>query len=208
MDQQEESVEMRGFRLGLPEGFVELPIDDFYDHPVSERLPESIATLFGLSVHDADVASATQAFNGLGMMIGDAGIDYSAIAFYKSPDDPSRPIMVTVCGTAMQSDHRNKSEAVKNVIEAHKYKDCQDLSEIRLPAGPAAVVVTEEQNVLVVDEVPTRVLTRQLTAWVPDPEGTTIGVVSVMTNSFQDWEHVCGLGLDIFDSFGWEPRSA
>lgn len=207
MDEQEESVEMRGFRLGLPEGFVELPIDDFDDQP-AERIPESIAALFGLSVHDEDVASAAHAFNGLGAMFGDAGVDYSAIAFYKSPDDPSRPIMVTVCGVTMPSDHRSKSEAVKNVLEAHKYKDHQDLAEVRLPVGPAAVVVTEEQNVLVVDEVPTRVLTRQLAAWVPDPEGTTIGVVSVMTNSFQDWEHVCGLGLDIFDSFGWEPRSA
>ncbi len=208
MDLGKEPVEMRGFRLGLPEGFVELPVDDVDDQPAYERLPESIAALFGLSVHDEDVVSAAHAFNGLGTVIGEAGVDYSAIAFYKSPDEPSRPIMVTVCGTTIPSDHGSKSEAVKNLLEAHKYKDHQDLTEIRLPAGPAAVVVTEEQNVLVVDEVPTRVLTRQLAAWVPDPEGTTVGVVSVMTNSFQDWEHVCALGLAIFDSFDWEPGSA
>jgi hypothetical protein len=54
---------------------------------------------------------------------------------------------------------------------------------------------------------PIPVLTRQLSAWVPDRDGTTIGVISVMTNSFQDWERVCVLALDIFDSFGWEPLS-
>ncbi|MDI2027402.1 hypothetical protein QFW96_02215 [Saccharopolyspora sp. TS4A08] len=33
------------------------------------------------------------------------------------------------------------------------------------------------------------------------------GAVSVITNSFPDWERVCVLGLEIFDTFGWEPLS-
>ncbi|SDP94885.1 hypothetical protein SAMN04487905_11695 [Actinopolyspora xinjiangensis] len=118
-----------------------------------------------------------------------------------------RPIMVTLTGIAMPSDHHRKSEAVADLLELHRASADSTFEEIRLPVGPAVVTVTEEENALVVDEEPIHVLTRQLTAWVPDPDGTTIAVVSVMTNSFQDWEHVCTLALDIFDSFGWEPLS-
>lgn len=88
------------------------------------------------------------------------------------------------------------------------YSVCdRTVEQIKLPVGPAIATVTEEENALVMGDEPIQVLTRQLSAWVPDREGTTIAVVSVMTNSFRDWEHVCTLALDIFDSLGWEPLS-
>lgn len=51
---------------------------------------------------------------------------------------------------------------------------------------------------------PAVVLNRQVSAWIPEPDGDTIAVVSVASPSWPDWEHVCDLALGIFDSFGWE----
>ncbi|WP_141921351.1 hypothetical protein [Halopolyspora algeriensis] len=206
----EAPVAQRGFRLGLPDGFIPLPLDDVdldVESDEFESLVSFVAERFGLSATDESSIAAAASFAQLGSVIGDSGVDYSAIAFYKSPDDPMRPIMVTLTGIAMPSDHHRKSEAVANLLELHGSSSDSTVEEIRLPVGPAAATVTEEQNALVMGDEPIPVLTRQLSAWIPDPDGTTIAVVSVMTNSFQDWEHVCTLALDIFDSFGWEPLS-
>lgn len=200
----------RGFRLGLPEGFMPLPLDEVdldVESEEFESLVSFVAERFGLSETDDSSFAAAASFAQLGSVIGDAGVDYSAIAFYKSPDDPMRPIMVTLTGIAMPSDHHRKSEAVADLIELHGASNYSTVEEIRLAVGPAVATVSEEENALVMGEEPVHVLTRQLSVWVPDPDGTTIAVVSVMTNSFQDWEHVCTLALDIFDSFGWEPLS-
>ena len=76
---------------------------------------------------------------------------------------------------------------------------------LTLPAGEAVAVVTEAaQDVGTDPESPAVVLNRQVSAWIPDPDGDTIAVVSVASPSWPDWEHVCDLALGIFDSFGWE----
>lgn len=202
-------VAQRGFHLSLPEGFVELPIEETTpDSTEFERLSTHVSDQFGLAPMGENTLAAAASFAQLGSLIGDTGgVDYSAIAFYKSPDDPLRPIMVTLTGITMPSEHRSASEAVTGLIELHSASDADVVEQVQLPAGRAVATVTEEQNALVIDDEPIHVLTRQLTAWVPDREGTTIGVVSVITNSFQDWERVCVMGLEIFDSFGWEPLS-
>ncbi|TWG08347.1 hypothetical protein FHU35_11966 [Saccharopolyspora dendranthemae] len=156
---------------------------------------------------DDNAVAAASAFAQLGSLIGDGGIDYAAMAFYKSPDDPLRPIMVTLAGISMPSNHHTAREAINNLVELHSSSGADAVEELRLPSGPAVATVLEEHNALIVNGEPNHILTRQLSAWVPDRDGTTIGVVSVITNSFQDWERVCVLGLEIFDTFGWEPLS-
>lgn len=39
----------------------------------------------------------------------------------------------------------------------------------------------------------------------PDPADSTIAVLTASTNSWRDWEHACGLGLDVFGSLEWFP---
>lgn len=198
----------RGFRLGLPDGFISLPLDDVdYESAEFEPLVSLVAARFGLQAADENAFAAAASFAELGAVIGGAGIDYSALAFYKSPDDSLRPIMVALTGLAMPSDHHSRSEAVADLVELHTSSGESTVEKIQLSVGPAVATVAEEHNALVLGDEPIHVITRQLSAWIPDRDGTTIGVVSVMTNSFQDWEHVCVLALDIFDSFGWEPLS-
>lgn len=202
-------VAQRGFHIGLPEGFVELPTeraDPDADSTAFHRLAAYASERFGVPPDGEATFAAAASFAQLGSLIGDTGgVDYSALAFYKSPDDPLRPIMVALAGITMPSQHRNVSEAVTGLIELHGASSADAVERLQLPAGPAVATVTEEQNALVIGDEPIHILTRQLSAWVPDREGTTIGVVSVITNSFQDWERVCTLGLEIFDTFGWEP---
>lgn len=202
-------VPQRGFRLGLPEEFFEIPVDETEPDPTTlDRLSDQVAERFGIPPTDETTLAAATAFANLGSLIGDTGgVDYSAMAFYKSPDDPMRPIMVTLTGIALPSEHQNASEAVKGLFELHSESGAEAVERLQLPAGPAIATVTEEQNALVIDGEAVHLLTRQLSAWVPDRDGTTIAIVSVMTNSFRDWERVCVLALDIFDSFGWEPLS-
>ncbi len=203
-------VARRGFRLGLPDGFIPLPLsegDIDVESDEFESLVSFAAEAFGLSATDESSIATATSFAQLGSIISDSGVDYSAIAFYKSPDDLMRPIMVTLTGIAMPSDHRSREAAITDLLELHGESNDSTTEEIRLPVGPAVATVTEEENALVMGDEPIQVLTRQLSAWVPDRDGTTIAVVSIMTNSFRDWEYVCTLALDIFDSLGWEPLS-
>jgi hypothetical protein len=189
---EQDRTAQRGFHLNLPQGFVTLPLDDVALEPTElEDLKAKLAEQLGIAPTDEGAQVAAASFSQLGSMIGDGGIDYSAIALYKSLDDPLRPIMVTLTGLAMPSDHRSRAEAISSLIELHSGADA--INEIRLPSGPAVTTVTEEQNALIINDESIQVLTRQLSAWVPDREGTTIGVISVITNSFQDWERVCVL---------------
>ena len=203
-------VARRGFNLGLPEGFIELPTDgdDLGSPELTERLNAQVAAQFGLPPDGDNAAAAAAAFADLGVLAGNGGVDYSAIAFYQSPDDPARPIMILVTGIAMPSDHYGKDAAIAGLLETHQADGHGEPVAIQLPIGPAVAVAVEEKNFLAFDDEKVPILTRQFSAWVPDPDGTTIGVVSVMTNCWQDWDHVCVLATEIFDSFEWHELSS
>lgn len=197
----------RGYQLQLPEGFTELPLveEDLGTPEDVQTLIGRVAAVFGLSPQDDNARAATAMFTGLGLIAGSRDVEYASLAFYKSPDDPLRPIMVMLTGMTMASDHHHKESAIVALLESLKQDPDNTVSEVRLPIGPAVAVVSEEQNQLSLADEPIVVLTRQVSAWVPDPDGTTIGIATVTTNSYQDWVHVCRLALDIFDSFEWEP---
>ncbi|MPY80424.1 MAG: hypothetical protein GEV04_18595 [Actinophytocola sp.] len=200
----------RGFNLGLPDGFHGLPVDDtdLAGPDAAASFTGEIGGIFGLSFEDENAQAAAAVFAGLGLAAGRQGLDYVAIAYYLSPDDPTRPIMIMLTGYVAPSDHSHPADAVANLREDLASDAETSVHDLRLPVGPAVASVTEKQDKVVVEGYPFPVLTRQLTAWVPDPDGTAIGVVTVTTNSFQDWERVCTVALDIFDTFEWEPLGA
>ncbi|WP_157362181.1 hypothetical protein [Haloechinothrix halophila] len=200
----------RGFNLGLPDGFHGLPIEvsDMAGADAATSFTGDIGGIFGLSADDENAQATAAVFAGLGLAAGRQGLDYAAIAYYLSPDDPTRPIMILLTGYVAPSDHSHPADAVANLRHGLAADAGISVHDLRLPIGPAVASVSEKQDQVVVGEYPFPVLTRQLTAWVPDPDGTAIGVVTVTTNSFQDWERVCTVGLDIFDTFEWEPLGA
>jgi hypothetical protein len=67
-----------------------------------------------------------------------------------------------------------------------------------------------EDNHQVIDQgegvEPIMLRSRQWTAWIPDPDGTTIAIISVTSPSVPDWPHVADLAADVFDSFAWQER--
>lgn len=200
----------RGFNLGLPDGFHSLPIEvtDMAGADAATSFTGDIGGIFGLSSDDENAQAAAAVFAGLGLAVGRQGLDYAAIAYYLSPDDPTRPIMMMLTGYVAPSEHVHPADAVANLRRDLANDPGTTVHDLRLPVGPALASVTEKQDEIVVEGYPFPVLTRQLTAWIPDLDGTAIGVVTVTTNSFQDWERVCTVALDIVDTFEWEPLGA
>ncbi|TCO52811.1 hypothetical protein [Actinocrispum wychmicini] len=200
------AVARRGFTLALPEGFIELPVDeeDFDIPEVRSTLVAKMAALFGLDPDSEYAAATAAAYSAIGLTAGQ-GMDYAAVALYRSPDDPTRPIMITLTCTTMPSEHHTVPAAVEGLLEVHESQAKGVPARHRLPIGPAVTLVTEDPQALEYEGESVPILSRQVSLWVPDPDGTTVGVVAVQTNSWQDWEHVCVVAVDIFDSFEWQP---
>lgn len=199
-----EPVQAASFVFGLPSGFVELPVrkDDLRDENL-DHLVTSVAGVFGLEANDDNAVQAALGLAALGSAVGDRGVDYAAVGFYRSPDDPNRPIMVVVTSIGMDSDHADLQTAIDALVEIHQEKNHDSVERISLPAGPAVAVVDEDPQYLQLGDDSVPLLQRRVTAWIPDRQGTTIAVISVCTNSWQDWEHVCRLALEIFRSLAW-----
>lgn len=193
---------LRRFQFGLPTGFVELPVDPEDLSPESfGTLRREVAGAFGFDADDPSTEAAALGMATLGLMM--AGVDYAAVGIYRSPDEPGRPIMIVLTGTGLPSDHDRPETAIEGLLEIHEAQGQGTVGRLTLPTGPAVVVVSEQESVLHIGEATAPVLQRQVAAWLPDPAGSTIAVVSASTNSWPDWEHVCALALDVFESLEW-----
>lgn len=198
------SPRVRGFQFGLPTGFVELPVDQEDLSPESfSALRGELADLFGFDAHGQSSEAAALGMATLGLMID--GVDYAAVGIYRSPDEADRPIMIVLTATGVPSDHGRQETAIAGLLDIHEAQGRGTVGRLTLPAGPAVAVVTEQQSILHIREASAPLLQRQVAAWLPDPAGSTIAVVSASTNSWRDWEHVCALALDVFDSLEWSP---
>lgn len=193
---------LRRFQFDLPTGFVELPVDQEDLDPESfGALRGELAGMFGSDTDDPGIEAAALGMATLGLTM--SGVDYAAVGLYRSPDEPGRPIMVVLTATGLPSDHDRQEIALDGLVEIHEAQGRGTVGRLTLPTGPAVVVVSEQESVLHIGEAAAPVLQRQVAAWVPDRTGSTIAVVSVSTNSWRDWEHVCALALDIFESLEW-----
>lgn len=194
----------QGFAYYLPTGFVRLPLAESEISAESfAALTVAVGGLFGLPPDGDETAQAAVGLAALGAQIGDQGVDTAAMGFYRSPE-ASRPIAVLVTGNQFPSDHESQETAVASLLEVHGTEDHSGVDRISLPAGPAVAVVDDVPQYLQAGESLTPLLQRRVTAWIPDRAGTMVAVISVVTNSWRDWEHVCRLALEIFRSLGWE----
>lgn len=198
----------RAFSLELPDGFVELPSDPEAVTP--EQVQEVTAyftRLFGLPPDDLDAAAVAVNYAAIGVTASDEGIDSTAMAMYRSPDDPERAMMIMLSSTCLPVAHDDVESAIAGLIQVHSAIDRGEVSELNLPAGRSVVVVSDEENSVTVNEVTLPVLHRKITAWVPDPGGTTVGVVSFASNNWQDWAHICQLAVQILTTMRWDETA-
>lgn len=195
----------RSFGLGLPAGFVDLPSSVASATAASiGEVTAYFARLFNLPLDDLNAAAAAVYFAAVGTSSGADGIDHTAMAMYRSPDDPERAMMVLLSSSCLPASHPGVAPAVAGLLEIHRASDRNTVAQVELPAGPAVVVVDEEQNGITIGEQFAPIVHRKITAWVPDPDGTTIAVVSMASNNWPDWAYVCRLALDIFDTLEWD----
>jgi hypothetical protein len=145
-------------------------------------------------------------FTAIGTSSGDAGIDHTEMAMYRSPDDPDRAMMIMLSSTCVPADHADAESAIAGLVEVHTAVGQGEVSQLTLPVGPAVVVVTDERNDVITGDQVAPVLHRAITAWVPDPDGTTLGVVSVSSNNWRDWQHICQLALAILQTMRWDDE--
>ncbi|MFE3175087.1 hypothetical protein ACFXPA_06855 [Amycolatopsis sp. NPDC059090] len=196
----------REFTFSVPDGFVELPVDDIdVDGVEKHDLDARVAGAFGLAADDPSAAMLANTYALYGETMGSQGIGYAAIAIYRSPDAADRPIMPVLASSCIPSDHESVDVAIEGLLGMHATSEGRSTRLVDLPAGKAVVTVQEEKTILRddVDSVKVPVLQRQVAAWIPDPRGTSIAMVAVCSNNWQDWEHVAVLALDIFDTVSW-----
>lgn len=195
----------RAFGFLVPDGFLELPVqpEDFTPERFSV-LKDAVAERFGLTSEE-DAVQAAFGFATMGSMAAEADAGFVATAVYRSPEDLERLAMIWLTVTEMPSAHESPEVAVEGLVEAHRAQGRAEPHKVRLIAGPAVVTIAEEPMMLHVGEESAPVLRREVTAWVPDPFGTRVAVLSLATNSWQDWEHVCALAMAVFDSLDWAP---
>jgi hypothetical protein len=172
----------------------------------AQALAAELAGRFGLPADDVSAVVVADLFAVFGAMAGESGIEFAAVGLFRSPDAPERPASVFLTGTRMRSDHGSPDVAIAGLRDILAGQGADTVEALTLPAGPAVVVVDESMQELPTGEAtdPAVILTRRATAWIPDPDGTTVGIVSVISPSWQDWAHTCDLALDVFDSFSWE----
>jgi len=195
----------REYTLDLPPGFIEIPLGEL-SSDVIERAATQAATAFGLSQGDQHTRNLAFALSSAvaGELAND--ISYLAIGFFRSHDG-ARPIMVAITCLSRPSQHEEVQAAISGLLEVHRDQGQESVWPIQLSSGPAVAVVTEEFNELTIDGQQDAIplIQRAVTAWTPDPDGTTLAVVSVSSNNWQDWDSVCELALDLFDTLEWAP---
>ncbi|MGH3805353.1 MAG: hypothetical protein ACRDRU_01640 [Pseudonocardiaceae bacterium] len=191
---------MNEFTIELPEGFVALPAA-----AVTAELGRALEELFHLPPGDVSAAKVAESLSALGLIAATGGAEYTSIGFFRSPDDPQRPVSVLLTAARMASDHGDPAIVIAGLRAVCAQDPDTDVQVLQLQAGPALAIVREEPAMIEVggaDPVP--LLQRQVLAWIPDPAGSTVAVIGVASNSWQDWSHVCDLALDIFESVSWE----
>ncbi|RJQ92753.1 hypothetical protein [Amycolatopsis panacis] len=196
----------REFTFTVPDGFVELPVEDIeVGGAEKHELDGRVASAFGLAADDPNAAMLANTYALYGETMGAQGIGYAAIAIYRSPDVPDRPIMPVLDSSCIPSEHDSVDVAIEGLLDVHASVEGRTARTLNLPAGKAVVTIQEEKTILrnEEDSVEVPVLQRQVAAWIPDPRGTSVAMVAVCSNNWQDWEHVAVLALDIFDTVSW-----
>lgn len=195
----------RGFAVEIPGGFVGLPTRA----PTSQDLSDvarGLEDTFQTGRGDQSASEMAHWFSLIGQLSGAGGMEFAAIGFFHSPVDLERPVYVLVSGKRVIAQTERPEESVAYLQEYFDQQGVSHRQKIQLSVGEALLVTTEQPTEFPVEgHVTNAVLQYDLTAWIPDPAGTTIGVVSVSTSSWRDWNYVYEFALGLFDSAVWEP---
>ena len=192
---------MTGYTVELPENFIELPAA-----AATAQIQHELEERFGLPVGDTSAAKVAESLTVLGLIAADSGAQHTSIGFFRSPDDPQRPVSVVLTAARMDSDHDDPSAVIAGLREVYAADPATGTEILQLPRGPALATIREEPAMIEIDGVgPLPLLQRQVLAWIPDPAGSAVAVIGVASNCWQDWAHICDLALDVFESVFWDP---
>lgn len=191
---------MNGFTIEFPEGFVTLPASS-----APAEVGSALEELFHLPPGDTSAAKVAESLSELGQIAADGGAEYTSIGFFRSPDDPQRPVSVVLTASRMSSDHDDPNTVIAGLRNVYASNPDTDAQVLQLPAGPALAAIREEPAMIEVEGAdPLPLLQRQVLTWIPNPAGSAVAVIGVASNCWQDWPHICDLALDVFESVSWE----
>lgn len=189
------TAEPRSFTLGVPPGFIRIQPDT----PADELLAQ-IARVFNTEQITDDMRKFAAVLTALTPNALTDAIPYVGLGLFRSPQ-ARRPILLSLSCLSQAADHDGVRTAVGGLLEVHRDRLAR---EVALTCGPAVITLAEEPIELTDGGQPElRLLRREITAWVPDPAGTAIAVVSVSSNNWQDWEHISEFALGLFNSLEW-----
>jgi hypothetical protein len=191
---------VNGFTIELPEGFVALPAS-----AAPAEVERALEELFHLPPGDTSAAKVAESLSELGQIAANGGADYTSIGFFRSPDDPQRPVSVVLTAGRMSSDHDDPSIVITGLRNVYASNPDTDAQILQFPAGPALAVIREKPAMIEIEGAdPLPLLQRQVLTWIPNPAGSAVAVIGVASNCWQDWPHICDLALDVFESVSWE----
>ncbi|MGH3938100.1 MAG: hypothetical protein ACRDTG_05605 [Pseudonocardiaceae bacterium] len=195
---------VNGFTLELPAGFVALPAV-----VATTEVARAVEELFALPPGDPSAAKVAESLSALGLQAADDGAEYTSIGFFRSPDDPQRPVCVLLTAARMSSDHDEPSTVIAGLREVYASDPNTETRMLRLAAGPALTAVREEPAMIEIEGATSLpLLQRQILTWVPDPAGSAVAVIGLVSNAWRDWGHVCDLALEVVDSLSWADSGA
>jgi len=190
----------RPFRLDIPPGFIQLPGGDL-DDAVLDRVAGQLATTINAPEVTDGIRTAAYSLAALMPRALTDAVPYVGLGLFRSPE-AGRPVLMSLSCLSQPSNHDSVPTAVAGLLEIHRQHG--RAREIPLPGGPAVISLGEQSAELTIgDAAPLRLLRREITAWVPDPAGRAIGVVSVSSNNWQDWEYVCEFLLGLCETLEW-----
>ncbi|HWE91280.1 MAG TPA: hypothetical protein VG317_17600 [Pseudonocardiaceae bacterium] len=192
----------RDYALTIPTGFIRLPVSELTDNSIKIVATHLAATFHQDYVDDNMRALAFALSTAVSQTVPDA-VSFVGVGLFRSPE-ADRPIMVVLTCLSQGSDHGDIETGIAGLLEVHRQENRGSVEEIQLPCGRAVAVVIEDLNELTVaGSAPIPLIRRSVTAWIPDPHGTTTAVISLSSNNWQDWDHVCRLALDLFGTLEW-----
>jgi hypothetical protein len=193
----------RGFNLVLPEQCVEIPLGELTEDGL-RGLADEIAAVFQIPSLDLGAVASAITLASMGAGAAAGGAAHVSAGIFRSTDG-SRPILMLVSAYVMPSDHASAQAAISGLLEIHESQQSGLVRTVQLDSGPAVTVeASEDTEITMGDPEPYEISQHSLTAWIPDPDGSTLVALSVMSTNTEDWPDIKDLAEGIFDGFFWQ----
>lgn len=189
------------YSVDLPAGFVPLPTGELNQ----ENLEECSAGLADLLLipNDSHCRTVTGAFSALAMTAEEFGVDRSAVGlFFSKRTEVSVMLFLTMTGFSVEASDTDL--VIAGLKEILRGQTAETPREILLPSGPVMLSVAETPTWLSDGSTETPLLQRSVTCWAPSPGANSVGVVTISTNNWPEWDQVCEMAIDIFATLTWE----